>query len=988
MKVILIVILSFLFYCSFTIAQNYSFVKYSNNEGLPQSQVTAIHQDEKGYLWLGTLGGLSKFNGANFTNFTTENGLYNNRVSSINQIQKKMFIGHEGGISILMKDTILHFALPDETKIVQVKKIIEYNDKILIATNGLGLFEFENNRLKKASFTKNNAYNSTEILKIRDAEVFNNTLYLATQRGIFAINNKYEINTTFETNKESFSGIIAHKQKLYACSYNGNVTELIPSENDFKTLYTSTDFRYRKIHIFQNNIWLNAKNGIQKLNLDGSLETIFTDENGLQTQDINCIYVDRESNIWVGSSGKGLLKLTGETFTYFNKQGGLSSDLILSILETQEGDYYFSSYDNGITYLPKNQKPKAVKINSQSIWCSLQSKNGETYFGSSNGLYRLKNTTETEKIEGISGFTNKVSALKEISDNKILVGGKNGFAIISKDSITTINTEKTKGAEIKGFLEVNNAIIVLGQKELFKYENNQLTTILSPVQYNFSSISSIDGKIFIGAEQGLFQLENNELKQIELSNKTSANNVTFIKALHNELYVGTNDGLFIYNTVDDKLVHYGINEGLIDLETNINSGYFDSNNNFWFGTSNGLMRFDIEKRNEVFHKTIPLLSISGVSLSKSNLNIIEFADGYNNNGLPKNLKIPFKYNGISITLDGIYLSSPKTLKYASKLNDEEGVWSNLSQDKTINLASLSYGKYTLSAYSETRDGLRSETLNFSFEILPPYYAKTWFIIMCTVLLTLFSLLLIRANGNRIKKREKRKQFEEKLRFQTKLSKLEQQSLNASMNRHFIFNSLNSIQYYINANDKLSANKFLTRFAKLIRQNLDSSNTLNGLSTLKEELDRLELYMDLEKMRFSDKFNYKVTIEEGLDTENIDVPGMLLQPFVENSIIHGVLPRQDRNGLIQVKIKEKQDSYCIEILDNGVGIDNSTAQKKNFIGDHNSQGMQITSKRIAIMQKISDKKMELIGPLQINNQYGIINGTAVIINISKNSLEKH
>jgi ligand-binding sensor domain-containing protein/two-component sensor histidine kinase len=968
-------------------AQNYSFVKYSNNEGLPQSQVTAIHQDSSGYLWIGTLGGLSRFNGSIFKNYTPEHGLYNNRVSSINGINDKLYIGHEGGISILHNDSLTSLSLPTENNIVQVKKIIVFNNRILIITNGLGLFEIDGKRIKPVKYLDTNQVPIGNLLKVRDAKVVLDELYLATQKGIYTLNQSNQIKTVTTLKNNSYSGITYYKNKIYTCSYNGNIIEINPISKEYKLLHTSSNLRYRQLFIFNDQIWLNAKNGVEKLDISGKQLMVFSSENGLQTQDINSVFIDREANIWFGSSGKGLLKLTGEAFTYFNKQSGLSSDLILSVLETKEGDYYFSSYDNGITLKEKKGAKKVVSINSQNIWCSLENKKGDILFGTSNGLYRLTNKVSTQKIDKVSAFTTKVSALYETEPNKIYIAGQHGFGILTQDSLTVVSNELTKDSEIKGFTWHKNTLYVLGQTALFKYTAQKLERIKLDQPYTFSSITKIGDKIFIGSEQGLYQLKENKLIQIYLSNKTSANNVTFLNKQSNNLYIGTNDGLFIFNIQTKSKIHFGINEGLIDLETNINSSYFDRDGYFWFGTSNGLMRLDLSKSKDVFNTALPLLTVANISLSKSNKDVLTYAEGVDKNGLPKNLKIPFKYNGLSVTLDGLYLSNPKSLKYATKLNDEEDAWSNLTEDKTINLASLSYGRYTLSAFAETQDGKKSKPLNFTFEILPPYYAKTWFIGLCLAVLLVLSLLLIKLNGNRIIKEQKRKQLEEKLRYQTRLSKLEQQSLNASMNRHFIFNSLNSIQYYINANDKLSANTFLTRFAKLIRQNLDSSNTKNGLLNLREELDRLALYMDLEKMRFSNKFTYTINIENNIDTEAIEVPGMLLQPFAENSIIHGVLPRQDSEGQVTINIKENTSNYVIEILDNGVGIKNSQEQKKTTAGDHNSQGMEITSKRISIMQKLSNRKMELIGPQQINNQYGILNGTAVIINISKESLDE-
>lgn len=222
-------------------------------------------------------------------------------------------------------------------------------------------------------------------------------------------------------------------------------------------------------------------------------------------------------------------------------------------------------------------------------------------------------------------------------------------------------------------------------------------------------------------------------------------------------------------------------------------------------------------------------------------------------------------------------------------------------------------------------------------------------------------------------------------YKSRLLELEQQTLNASMNRHFIFNALNSIQYYINSQDKLSANKYLTSFAKLIRKNLDSSSSGNSLVPLSEELERLELYISLEHMRFQNKFNYTINIEKEVDTDSIMIPPMFLQPFVENSIWHGILP-MEKGGLISVNIgynEEHQVTFTIE--DNGIGIDKSLSQKNKH--SHVSKGMSITTGRLNLLKKVTNKSIKIDGPNQINDEHNNSIGTRVIITLEENENKK-
>ncbi|MFN9799081.1 MAG: sensor histidine kinase, partial [Bacteroidota bacterium] len=184
------------------------------------------------------------------------------------------------------------------------------------------------------------------------------------------------------------------------------------------------------------------------------------------------------------------------------------------------------------------------------------------------------------------------------------------------------------------------------------------------------------------------------------------------------------------------------------------------------------------------------------------------------------------------------------------------------------------------------------------------------------------------------------------------------------------NALNSIQYYINRQDRLAANRYLSDFARLIRKNLDSSQT--ELTTLSDEIERLELYLKLEHMRFRDKFSYHVEVEPGLDQEQVRIPAMLLQPFLENSIWHGLLPKESQ-GEISVRIRKDGDFVEILITDNGIGID-SSLMNKSGTDSHISKGMEITENRLELIRRMTGRSIELRGPSQINDDEGRPQGT--------------
>jgi len=279
------------------------------------------------------------------------------------------------------------------------------------------------------------------------------------------------------------------------------------------------------------------------------------------------------------------------------------------------------------------------------------------------------------------------------------------------------------------------------------------------------------------------------------------------------------------------------------------------------------------------------------------------------------------------------------------------------------------------------DGRMSPVISFPFVINAAFYKTWWFISIIIASIVLLSIAAFRFRLKRINEINEK----ERLGFENKLISLEQKSVNASMNRHFIFNALNSIQYFINTQDRLAANKYLTNFAQLIRKNLDAATSEKNAITLEEEIERLKLYLSLESMRFNGKFKYEI-INENVDCESIEIPSMILQPFIENSIIHGVLPNEDKFGEIYIHLSLDEDVLTIKIEDNGVGVKKSLSSKLEMEGDHKSQGMEITSKRIELLKKVSNNEIELIGPLQIESEDGLINGTRVLIKIRLSDLE--
>ncbi|MNU15484.1 Sensor histidine kinase YpdA [compost metagenome] len=191
------------------------------------------------------------------------------------------------------------------------------------------------------------------------------------------------------------------------------------------------------------------------------------------------------------------------------------------------------------------------------------------------------------------------------------------------------------------------------------------------------------------------------------------------------------------------------------------------------------------------------------------------------------------------------------------------------------------------------------------------------------------------------------------KVQIKNKKIALQSLRREMNPHFIFNSLNSVNHFIATNNELEANQYLTKFSKLMRGVMENSS--EDFIPFQQELDLLQNYLALEKTRFSDKFDYEIEVDESLNTQSLKVPGMLIQPFLENAVWHGLRYRTEK-GFLSLKFEKNNDSLNIFIEDNGIGIEESKKQKTEHQKSRKGRGMKNTLERIALLNDLYKKNI--------------------------------
>ncbi len=240
----------------------------------------------------------------------------------------------------------------------------------------------------------------------------------------------------------------------------------------------------------------------------------------------------------------------------------------------------------------------------------------------------------------------------------------------------------------------------------------------------------------------------------------------------------------------------------------------------------------------------------------------------------------------------------------------------------------------------------------------------WLTFIIIFLLVLLSILIGIGTYFILKKIRRRKD----IHIENKVTTLEQKTLQSMMNPHFIFNVLNTIQYFINQEDSKEANRILVSFSRLMRKHLEIC--LQSSITLAEEIEYLSLYLSLEKIRFYEKMGYKIKVQKNINTEELVLPPMLIQPFIENAIWHGLIPKESK-GVLILDISCKQGELIIKVTDNGVGISNSIKNKAN---NHISRGIELIDERIKLLNKINKNNIT-ISKRQIGKK-----GTEVLITI--------
>ncbi len=992
-------------------AQQYSFQNYSVGDGLAQSQVFTMLEDSRGYIWMGTSGGgLSRFDGKNFQNFTVNEGLINNYIEALYEdTQQNLWIGTKNGLSKFDGNSFVNYPI-EQNRQVNVGGINQDATGLYWVGTDRGIYTFDGE-----SFTNFSKAKRLPISKV--LTLFNdskNNLWFGTERGTIKIkNSKAQLfdrqsgmsNTGVESICEDTDGNIWMGTYGGINIYDGeqfsqlNKTDGLP-ENSILSLF--------KDH--KDMIWVGTqKSGIAIWNpRDSTFNYIQEQKNsykddGLCNNYIRTMLQDRWDNIWIGTSGGGISKYFEERQLFVHKDEGLLSDNIYAISEDTSGQIWVSTYNKGVSLLDGNQLVNYgrdsgfVNRKSKAIYTA---KDGKIWFGTEGEGLAIFDGQQFRFIRAEDGLAS--NRIRDILQDSL----GHFWVATAGDGITrlTRNDSTYVGFDFKRFhrrtklpdnrvnclhLDKKNRIWFGLDKKGMGYIQDSTIVSLSkkdglPSDEVHSIIEDDKGNLWIGmADAGICRLSiygDSLLFQVpEMAAELSSNTI-YLLALDDDqnLWVGSEKGVdkAVLNTEGyiKEVKHYGILEGFKGKETSQNAVYKDSKGNLWFGTVAGLTQYNPKrkKRNPI----PPNIQITDIKLFYESLRKTKYADWVSAwGGIKEGLELPYRENHLGFEFLGINQSNPEKVRYQWRLKGIEKNWvpAEASFQNNVTYSNLPPGDYTfmVRAFNED-DVFNQHPIKISFNIKTPFWQQWWFILSSILLTLLLIALVFKLRLNQIK--AKATQDRERLEMEKNLLSLEQKALQLQMNPHFIFNALNSIQGIISKQDHKTARYQLAKFSKLMRSILENSRETS--IPLETEIETLEHYLAVEQFSRGNTFDFHVEVADNIDPEETYIPPMMLQPFVENAIIHGIAHIQEK-GKITIQFERDFKTLQCTITDNGIGRQKAKAIKSQTDQQHKSTALKVTQERLDILNTKSNAKKSL-EVVDLVDAHGEAAGTKVVV----------
>lgn len=914
-------------------AQTYpSFRNYSVEKGLPSSITYDILQDRKGYIWIAGELGVSRFDGYTFTNYSPANGLPDNTIFYLYEDNKGRiwFLPSNGRLSYFFDEKVHEYP---------------YNSRLISEIGNRPVF---------ASFHAD----SSDNLLLSTSEV---TIRINGRGDLTRIGQEENIHISKLASGEYFIG-----EKV---SYRHRATFRVQAEG------TDSSYTFPNVLLYFNNRVCLTPSGL----LFTSQNTIYCFRNGhvrVRVMPFNIIYcfTDSGNNLWVGTTKSGL---------YFYPGGDLDAEpkiylpgkSISSITQDKDGSLWFCTLEDGVYYLPFAGMFIYPDLSGNNIISLANQKDRILYALTLSGILYAVEQDRSEVVPldfGVKGYYVSDLFYDSISgalclgndfyrDGKLMNSGLRGeFSVKdicgqSKEGVWTLyhnflvlyspppvqkalKTIKLPFRALSVYVDELQTIWLGTHEGLWRMRNEKLEYLGERHALLKSRIADITsssrGLLMATRNSGLLMIrfdrdDQIKIQTLDVNDGLSSNNIEHIYTENGRWYLSTNNGLNqVIWTDEGKPLIYVLKEsdGLPSDEVSHSLRFQDR---IIVATRKGLASFNPAAG--LSQASAPVY-ISKVSITDKDTQVLSYY-----HLLPWQNSLAFDFVSLS------YRHSDK-LDYYYQLAGLDNMWHSTDSRRVI-FRNLPAGRYLFKVMVKNPGGVWSSSVaQLQFEIALPFWKETWFILTVSLSFCLAAFLIIRGIINNIRQTG---------RIKEEVMVYKHQALSAQMNPHFIFNSLSAVQHYILKNEKKEANKYLSKFSSLMRQVLNNSAESHVI--LANELDSLRTYLELEQLRFSGLFEYVIRLDPSFDARLLSVPALLIQPFVENSIRHGLIHKGEK-GLIEIELRMEGYQLECSIRDNGIGRTLSNHLQGNDSLKNRSYGMKITEKRLELLSRLKKEPM--------------------------------
>lgn len=925
-------------------SQDYQMLHFTVENGLPSNKIYNIYKDSKGYLWIASDKGVARYNGVEFKKFTTSDGLPDNEIFlSKEDYNHRIWFGTYNGELCYFKNDTIHTAantpfLKMARKAAQIQSIDVENDSSVTIILYLlqTIVKIKNERLSIVNVPpgSNLAHSTTSVHQL--------------SHGLFSV---------------------LYENGLGVIDSNGRVVVDTPTNLGFMR---DVSFPNKKYSYSSSNVIFNTDmQVVRRMNQSFSMFHQLLS------------YYDDGKNYYYGTT-EGLI--INDSIILFPNQSisSINRDLI--------GNYWISTLDDGIYVLRKDyfNTKHTEHVYGGFIKYYSNIKN-QVFFGNSfNNVYHVNNRN-IETVFNYKRYRN-LDTVRKISEPGIFIDTNYSMYSFFDEDFFYIKNLLSKKTETEKFNMYDN----LGYKKIIKINNhlyikNRLGIHLFDVgpkfknrayekgtelvmQRTYGMAKDPNGQLWYTTINGMYKIENNTNVH-----KIAYDSVVFklFEFCGNYLIGVTHDNKLAicshWDSPKPRIKYFNEPNCVLDNIYPVDACHtLISTDKYWRIVTHCPTSIDKEACNvrTIEDPFVPIQveafiadSTFGYFFKKGAVISLDLQSLYlviqpptlafssvstRNNHFPVKGSVALPYSessNISVSFSTIAFGSQSlTYLYSASRENEPDLWIPMNQNDVINLTNPWFGKYTIKLKAKSVSSDFSVPIQFQLIISPPFWATWWFVVLSASGCIVAIWYMVRFRIRYVITKRNKKHSEE-----IKFMKSEYKALNALMNPHFIFNTLNNVQSLVNDNNKRAANEYLRIFADLIRQNM--YNVSRELIPLEKEMELIKNYLLLEKLRFEDKLEYELTTDQGVDLTGIMIPPLLIQPLVENSLKHGIWPLTDRSGFLKVSISEKDDVLHISIRDNGVGLGEAG---KNKSTSHEPYGLENIKKRIDQLGMIQNK----------------------------------